>query len=66
MRYFLKLTLLSILIITCACENESIGSFDVNENTLDEELFELVVQIPENEGEDLDKKVSSLFKNFIF
>jgi len=51
MRYFLKLTLLSILIVTCACENEPIGSFDVNENTLDEELFDLVVQIPENEGE---------------
>ena len=51
MRYLLKLTLLSILIITYACENEPIGSFDVNVNTLDEELFNLVVQIPENEGE---------------
>lgn len=51
MRYFLKLTLLSILIVTYACENEPIGSFDLNENTLDEELFDLVVQIPENEGE---------------
>ena len=52
MRYILKATLLVLLLIVTGCENEPIGSFDVNVNTLDEELFDLVVQIPENEGED--------------
>lgn len=34
------------------CENEPIGSFDINENTMDQELLELVSHIPENEGEE--------------
>ena len=51
MSYPKKIILLAILAFTVGCENEPIGSFDINQNTLDEALFELVSNIPENEGE---------------
>jgi hypothetical protein len=51
MKHLVKFVILSFLVILSACENEPIGTMNLNQQVLDEELFELIVQVAETEGE---------------
>ena len=51
MKHFFKIVPIALLLCCFSCQNEPIGEFNINENILDEELFNLVADVSENEGE---------------
>ena len=68
MKHLAKILFLNLIIILSSCENEPLGKMSLNQQVLDEELFDLVLNVSETEGENAINciKFNYAFVIFVF